>query len=185
MAKHYELVWRTHGGARPGAGRPPKGDKAGAPHTRRPSHHKKHPLHITIKVAADVGSLRDREMVQAIREATHVAARREDFRIVHLRVSRDEMDLLVEADSRHALTNGMRGFQISVAGQIKRVLTARTGETRTGLFPDRYHLRVITTPAEADAAIASVVTSAPDDFVVWPPRTTLLVEGLARRGEGT
>lgn len=180
MAKHYELVWRTHGGARPGAGRPPKGDKAGEPHTRRPSHQKKHPLHITIKVAPDVGSLRDRELVQAIREATHVAARREDFRIVHLNLSSDEIDLLVEADSRHGLTNGIRGFQISCAGQIKRVLTARTGQQRSGVFPDRYRLRVITTPEEADAAIASVVKSETDDFVVWPPRTTLLSEGLAR-----
>ena len=180
MAKQYELVWRTHGGARPGAGRPPKGDKAGEPHLRRPSHQKKHPLHITIKVAPDVGSLRDRELVQAIREATHVAARREDFRIVHLNLTSDEIDLLVEADSRQGLTNGIRGFQISAAGQIKRVLTARTGKERSGVFPDRYRLRVITTSEEADAAIASVVKSDGDEFVVWPPRTTLLVDGLAR-----
>jgi hypothetical protein len=182
MAKHYELVWRTHGGARPGAGRPPKGDKAGEPHLRRPSHQKKHPLHITIKVAPDIGSLRDRELLLAIREATHITAKREDFRIVHLSVSGDELDLLVEADSRHALTRGIRGFQISAAGQIKRVLTARTGEQRTGVFPDRYRLRALTTPEEVDAAIASVVKSVPDDFVVWPPHTTLLAEGLARHG---
>jgi len=180
MAKQYELVWRTHGGARPGAGRPPKGDKAGEPHLRRPPHHKKHPLHITIKVAPDIGSLRDRDMLLAIREATHITAKREDFRIVHLAVSSAEMDLLVEADSRHALTNGMRGFQISAAGQIKRVLTERTGDQRTGVFPDRYRMHVLTTPDEAAAAIATVVTTASDDFVVWPPRTTLLVEGLAK-----
>src|SRR3712207_9325784 len=51
----------------------------------------------------------------AVREATIVTARREDFRIVHLSIQRDHIHLIVEAASKRALSTGVRGFSISAA----------------------------------------------------------------------
>ena len=155
-----ELTWRTHGGKREGAGRPPNGPKAGMPHARRPAHTRSHPLHVTIRVASDIGSLRKRDMFLAIREASIVTAMREDFRIVHLSVQGTHLHLLVEADSKSAITRGMRGFQISAARQINAVMTARTGKLRTGaVFPDRYHSRALTSPRAVRHALAYVLNN--------------------------
>src|SRR5215218_6812244 len=81
-----ELPLRTHGGKRVGAGRPPKGPKSSKPnqrHDKRPAHNARHPVHITLRIAADIASLRRRHTYHALREATLTAAKREDFRIVH------------------------------------------------------------------------------------------------------
>ena len=180
MAKPYELVWRTHGGARPGAGRPPKGDVAGEPHRRRPPHYPAHPVHVIVKVARGLPSLRDREVVDGLREATFIALRREDFRIVRLIATTDTLELLIEADTRHAITRGMRGFQIAVTSEVKNVLFARTGERRKGVFPDRYRERALTTAAEVDEVVARFAAAPRLDLHLWPPRTVLLFEGLAR-----
>ena len=54
------MKFRAHGGARPGAGRKPKGAKAGVPHRPRRFTSTKHPLHVTVKVEKDLPFLRKR-----------------------------------------------------------------------------------------------------------------------------
>lgn len=150
--KHSQtsLTFRTHGGARPGAGRPSKHGRAGASHATRSAHDHHHPVHITLRVVGSVGNLRRRDTYLAIREATIITARREDFRIIHMSIQRDHVHLLVEADDKHAISNGVRGFSISAARQINKAISARPGgdyERRTGrVFADRYHARPLTTP---------------------------------------
>src|SRR5689334_812029 len=73
---------KPHGGKRRGAGRKPKGRRAGSPHKTRPDHKSRYPVHVTLRVVSEVGSLRRRCAYDAIREATITTARREDFRIV-------------------------------------------------------------------------------------------------------
>src|SRR5512146_881597 len=77
-------LFKKRGGKRRGAGRPPKGKRAGSPHKERPYLHARYPVHVTLRVIAAVGNLRRRCVYQAIREATLTTARREDFRIVQL-----------------------------------------------------------------------------------------------------
>src|SRR5215510_6980522 len=93
------VLWKPRGGKRRGAGRPPKGKRAGSPHKERPFLHARHPVHIVLRVIRAVGSLRRRCVYQAIREATLTTALRENFRIVHLSIQRTHIHLLVEADS--------------------------------------------------------------------------------------
>src|SRR5688572_26265738 len=95
--KHIQqqLTWRTHGGKRPGAGRPPKGKRAGQPHTPRPEHKACNPLLITLRVSNSIGSLRKRDMFLAVRDATITTARRADFRIVHASVQNDHIHMMV------------------------------------------------------------------------------------------
>ena len=102
---------KKRGGKRRGAGRPPKGERAGERHKRRPVHDPRHPVHVVLRAVQAVGSLRRRQTYQAIRAATRTAARREGFRIVHLSIQRTHVHLLVEATSNAALSSGMRGFR--------------------------------------------------------------------------
>ena len=69
------VLWKKRGGKRRGAGRPPKGARAGSPHRERPFLHARYPVHITLRVVGAVGNLRRRCVYQAIREATLTTAR--------------------------------------------------------------------------------------------------------------
>jgi hypothetical protein len=118
-----ELVFRTHGGRRPGAGRPAKGPRSSERHKARPAHDHRHPVHVTVRVVAvvaDVASLRHRDMYMQLREATIVTVRRADFRIVQLSIQCNHLHLLVEADHKEALSRGMNNWR-------------RHGEDRAGL----------------------------------------------------
>jgi REP element-mobilizing transposase RayT len=153
-----EMVFRTHGGKRPGAGRKPKGQRAGARHEARPEHDPRHPVHVTIRVVGNVEGLRRRDMYLALREATIVTVRREDFRIVHMSIQRDHIHLIIEADHREALSKGVRGFSISAARQINKAITARGGDRRTGkVISDRYHARPLTSPRAVRNTLAYVL----------------------------
>jgi putative transposase len=150
-----EMIFRTHGGKRPGAGRKPKGTRPGGGHRARPEHDPRHPVHVTIRVVGSAAGLRRKDMHLALREATIVTAKREDFHIVHMSIQRDHVHLIVEADCKEALSNGVRGFSISAARQINRTITARGGDRRTGrVISDRFHARPLTTPRAVRNAIA-------------------------------
>jgi len=155
-----EMIFRTHGGKRLGAGRKPKGNHAGAPHERRPEHNPRHPVHVTIRVVGNVEGLRRRDIYLGVREATIVTAKREDFRIVHMSIQRDHIHLIVEADNKAALSKGVRGFSISSARQINKAITERGGDRRTGkVISDRYHARPLTSPRAVRNAIAYVLNN--------------------------
>ena len=149
------------GGKRPGAGRPPKGERAGARHKARPYHDAQQPVHVVLRAVKAVGSLRRRRVYQAIREATRTVARRGDFRIVHLSVQRTHVHLLVEAKGKAALSAGMQGFQISAAKHLNAAISqGRPGPRRRGsVFPDRYHAVVIASPRQARHALSYVVNN--------------------------
>jgi REP element-mobilizing transposase RayT len=161
-SKHeqVELVFRTHGGKRPGAGRKPKGSRAGAPHRRRAAHDPRHPVHVTTRVVGSAAGLRRKDMYLALREATIITARREDFRITHMSIQRDHLHMIIEADSTRALSRGVRGFSISAARQINKAFTARGGDRRTGrVISGRFHARPLTSPRAVRNALAYILSN--------------------------
>ena len=104
--------------------------------------------------------MRRRDIYLALREATLVTAKRDDFRIVHMSIQRDHLHLLVEADHKAALSKGVRGFSISVARQINRAITARGGDRRTGKVIDgRFHARPLTSPRAVRNTLAYVLNN--------------------------
>jgi len=121
------LLLTKRGGKRRGAGRPAKGTRAGSPHRKRAFHDAQYPVHVVLRVASAVGNLRRRSAYHAIRKATRTTARREDFRIVHLRIQRDHVHLLVEANDKVALATGMQGPSSSRASSHAAM---STGEAR-------------------------------------------------------
>jgi REP element-mobilizing transposase RayT len=155
-----EMLFRTHGGKRRGAGRKPKGKRAGERHEARPEHDPRHPVHVTMRVVGNVGGLRRRDLYLALREATIVAAKREDFRIIHMSIQHDHIHLIVEADSKTALSKGVQGFSISAARQINKSITARGGDRRTGkVISDRFHARPLTCPRAVRNTITYVLNN--------------------------
>jgi REP element-mobilizing transposase RayT len=155
------LFGPKRGGKRRGAGRPPKGARAGSPHKTRPILNARYPVHVTLRAISAVGYLRRRCVYQAIREATLTTARREDFRICHLSIQHNHVHLLVEANDKQALASGMKGFQISAAKHINAAISkGRPGPRRRGtVFPDRYHAEIITSPTQARHALSYVVNN--------------------------
>jgi REP element-mobilizing transposase RayT len=148
----------------------PKRDKrSGSPHRVRPELSGRDPIHVVLRVAQAVGSLRKRWMYAALREATIAVALRElafedtgAFRIVHISIQRDHIHLIVEAANKVALSRGMQSFQISAAKHINRAFSAKAGlavRRRGSVFPDRFHQEVITTPRQARHALAYVLNN--------------------------
>ena len=155
------VLFKKRGGKRRGAGRPPKGKRAGAPHKERPFLHARYPVHVVLRVIDAVGNLRRRCVYQAVREATLTTARREDFRIVHLSLQRTHIHLLVEADDKRALALGMQGFQVSAAKHLNAAISkGKPGPRRRGcVFPDRYHAEIITSPTQARHTLSYVMNN--------------------------
>ena len=149
MARQQHLRFPDrHGGKRTGAGRKPKGARAGVPHRLRQFTSAKHPLHVTIRVEKDVPGLRRRHVWLAARAAIWLCIQRFDFRICHVSILGNHLHLIVEADSREALARGMKGFQISLAKRINTKL-GRRGR----VFVDRYHAVQLTTPTQTRNAL--------------------------------
>jgi len=152
--RHVQQQLFRRGGKRRGAGRKPKGARAGEGHDERPTFKPYHALHVVMRVAPAVGSLRRRAMYKAMRDATITAALRERFRIVHISLQRSHVHLLVEAEHKSALARGMQGFTISAARHINTALGDGKRRRCGKVFADRYHLTVIKTPTQARHAIA-------------------------------
>ncbi|MBC7977433.1 MAG: transposase [Myxococcales bacterium] len=155
------MLIKPRGGKRKGAGRPPKGARAGAPHKEREFPNARYPVHVVLRVVAAVGQLRRRSVYHAIRIATRTAARRENFRIIHLSIQRTHVHLIVEADNKSALARGMQGFEISAAKHINAAISkGRPGPRRRGaVFPDRYHTELITSPRQARHTLLYVMNN--------------------------
>lgn len=155
--RHVQELLFRHGGRRKGAGRKAKGARAGARHQARPELRGTEALHVVLRIADDVGSLRQPAVYGAIQRASRTAKARGAFRIVQLSIQRTHIHLLVEADDKAKLAAGMQGFQISAARNINTVL-GKDGKRRRGkVFADRYHLVVITSPRQARRVLAYVM----------------------------
>ncbi len=146
--------FRTWGGTRKGAGRPPKGGTAGVSHLRRPPLSRHHPVHITLRSVAGVPSLRG-ALFRKVRAALAEGQERFGFRLVHFSVQSNHLHLIAEAADRRALSRGMQGIAIRVARAVNGVLS-RTGR----VFADRYHARALTTPRATYFALRYVLLNA-------------------------
>ncbi|HEV7557001.1 MAG TPA: transposase, partial [Kofleriaceae bacterium] len=141
-------------------GRPKRGERASERHNKRASVKPSEPVHVVLRVAAAVQTLRRGRIYQAVRAALVTTFSRDGFRIVHLSIQASHVHLLVEAKDRMALSRGMQAFQISAAKHINAVLVGDDGRRRRGcVFVDRYHAQAITTPRQARHTLAYVLNN--------------------------
>ncbi len=136
------------GGARQGAGRPARGPIASERHTTRPTLVPWFPVHVIARVDPSVRAMGRRDAYATIRRAVRLSLARVNFRIVRLAIHARHLELLVEADDKHALARGMQGFQVSAARAVNRAV-----RRRGTVFPDRYRMRILRTRAEARAVV--------------------------------
>jgi REP element-mobilizing transposase RayT len=150
--RQLELVFRTWGGRRHGAGRKPTaGRRSLVPHRRRASHDTRCPAHATLRVRAGLPSLRGGRLFAALRNAI-ASASGARFRVLHFSVQADHLHVVVEADGTTALARGLQGLAIRVAKAVNRVL-GRRGT----VWADRYHARTLATPREVRNALVYVL----------------------------
>jgi REP element-mobilizing transposase RayT len=109
---------------------------------------------VTLKIRRDLGNLRTKKKVTVIRQAIAKAVAG-GFRIVDWSVQGDHLHLIVESPSSAALSRSMQGLCIRIARGLNREL-GRRGK----VFADRYHVRVLKTPAEVRNARAYVMLNA-------------------------
>lgn len=142
----------TWGGKRKGAGRKPKGARAGVPHRPRPALAARHPVHATLRVLPHVWNLRSRRAFRAIGRSFWQGKEREGFRLVHFSVQGNHLHLIVEAGDARWLSRGMQGLAISLARRLNRVIGGRGA-----VFADRFHAHALRRPAEVARAVAYVL----------------------------
>jgi hypothetical protein len=138
----------TWGGRRAGAGRKPGSGRSRMRHASRPNHRASEPVFVTLR--SELGSLRSPFVFPTILLGVRDFNERWEgrFRIVHFSVQTDHLHLMVEASTRGDLLAGVRGFSISIARRINR-LVFRRGR----VFADRWHGRALRTPRAVRSAL--------------------------------
>jgi hypothetical protein len=176
-ATQGEMQFSTRGGKRAGAGRKPAGARAHVPHETRPEHERRHPLHLTLRLAEGLPSLRgsaeQRVLRTVLEETLRASAERaaeerastertsmgrssaRGLRLVHFSAQSNHLHLIGEAEAKEAVARGMNGFAVRLARALNR-LWRRTGS----VFADRYHARALKTPREVRNVLAYVFFNA-------------------------
>lgn len=152
MPAQQELELRTWGGKRPGAGRPPAGERAGASHARRDAMRPSHPVHVTLRFADRVWNLRSERSFVVIHRALDAVRRRADVRVVHYDILGNHLHTILEADGPRALSSAMRALTARLSHGMNELMG-----TRGRVLADRYHARALRTPAEVRSAVRYVV----------------------------
>ena len=143
----------THGGQRKGAGRKPRPGRPMVSHVSRAKHVYSTPLHITLRCAPQMPSLRFELLHNLVKKAI-ADTRRDGFRIIEYSVQDNHLHLVVEAEDGAALTSGMRSFTVRVAMRVNATLR-RTGR----VWGDRYHRRDLGSPSEVRGALVYVLAN--------------------------
>jgi REP element-mobilizing transposase RayT len=193
MARQLRLDLKRWGGRRPGAGRKPKGERAGVPHQRRVALARRFPVHVTVRMQHSVYNLRSRRCFSILRAAFGAQNGRFGFRLNQYSVQGNHLHLIVEANDKQSLSRGMQGLSIRVAKALNRLM-----QRRGRVLADRYHAHILRTPSEVRRALAYVLdnarrhfaaralldrySSAAPDAAVAAPRTWLLRRALTFRG---
>ena len=149
-----DLMPRTWGGKREGAGRKKSGTRRDPEHRSRPEHVGRYPLHIVLRVREEVGRLRRGKVYAGTRRALSTIQARVSFRVVHLSIQHNHLHFLVEAADSAALESGMRALAISLARCINKSL-GRRGK----VFAFRYHSTALKSPRQTRNALAYVLNN--------------------------
>ncbi|MBT8495803.1 MAG: hypothetical protein KJO07_22360 [Deltaproteobacteria bacterium] len=149
-------VENTHGGARRGAGRRPRGRRAGVAHRRRRDVRAGLPIHVSTEMVAAVGKVSRRRRYQVIRRALNHGSQRPGFRVCHFSIARSSAHFVIEADDPGHLHRGMTGLLVRLARGLNRV-----GARRGQVFPDRYRHRVMSSPAQVHRTLSQLVKRPP------------------------
>jgi putative transposase len=125
--------------------------RSDVPHRVRASHCHRNPVHVTLRRAAFLPSMRERTLFLAIRRGLSQTAR-SWFRVAHFSVQADHLHMIVEARDKGSLSRGMMGLSVRLARAFNAVLGRRGA-----LWGGRYHSRALKTPREVRNALVYVL----------------------------
>jgi putative transposase len=125
--------------------------RTGVPHRTRPLHSHRHPLHVTLRRARRLPSMREESLFLALRRGLARTAR-SWFRVVQFSVQRDHVHLIVEALDKPSLSRGMTGLCVRLARAFNGAL-GRHG----AVWGERYHARALRTPREVRNGLVYVL----------------------------
>ena len=152
--RQQEFGFVDWGGKRRGAGRKPKGERAGVPHVKRAKLAMRIPVLVTMKLCEGLRTLRAKD-VNALIRAAIAAGRREDFRVVEYSLQETHIHALVEANDERSLSSSMNGLATRIARGLNG-LWRRTGR----VFAERYHALQLTTPRAVRNALIYTLQNA-------------------------
>jgi REP element-mobilizing transposase RayT len=205
-ARQSEFRFLNRGGKRRGAGRKPRGKRAGVSHATRPKLSRHEPALVTLRLVAGLPTLRMNDTHELIRHlCSEYHAPDAPFRVVEYSVQSNHLHLIVEANDQRALAAGMN----SLASRLGKRLN-KLWRRRGAVLADRYHSEPLRSPRQVRNALVYVLQNArkhgcwearvPDayssgpDFDGWletgaisdrqrtAPRTWLLRLGWRRHG---
>lgn len=153
--KIRQLTFSSHGGARPGAGRKPKGSIARVSHARREPLGDRTPVLVTAKLERGVPNLRRGSARKAAWRALDAAKERFGVRVVHFSLQSNHVHAIVEARDEVALGRAIKGLCVHIARALNRI-----ADRQGRVFADRYHARVLRTPREVRHALAYTLNNA-------------------------
>src|SRR5690242_1508676 len=116
------LKKKTWGGAREGAGRPRLAPGRRSPaHIARPGLKRRFPLHVTVRMAPWVQTLRRKKALRVIERAFWKAQGRFAMRLVHFAVEENHLHLIVETTDKNALRRAITGLNVRIAKGLNKV----------------------------------------------------------------
>ena len=154
-AKQMDLFPRTAEARRKLAGRlgrKPKPDRVGfVPHTKRPAHEWRHPVHVTMRAVRLAPNLRS-ERVHAVIVRLFLALKSRGVRVIHYSIQKTHLHLMVEATDREQLSRKMQLLFSRIALAVNK-----TARRRGSLFRDRHHRVDLTTPTQTRNALVYIL----------------------------
>jgi REP element-mobilizing transposase RayT len=154
QAVQQRIEFSTHGGRRRGAGRKRRGGRRRVAHRKRPELDGRTPVHVTLRVAADVPYLRNHERCAVLRTA-FCKAKDDEFRVVEFDVQGNHIHLICEARSSSALARGVQKFEQRVTRALNDLL-----DHEGTVWADRYHSEPLRSPRQVRAALRYVLLNA-------------------------
>ena len=150
--RQQRFVWKTRGGARPGAGRKAAPQNVGLqPHVARPAFVDRVPVHVTMRAVRGVPSFRAQRMAKVV-VAEIARASTKGFRVIEHSVQSNHVHIVAEADDGKAFSLGMQRLASRIAMGVN-ALVSRHGR----MWRERYHRRDLSTPRQFRNALVYVL----------------------------
>lgn len=150
-----QLTFARRGGARAGAGRKPRGEKALVSHAPREKLASRFPVIVTLKLDKGLRNLRNVRERDTLRRVLQTCRDEREMRVVHFSIQSNHVHAIVESRDERALSRGMQSLAVRIARRLN-VLWRRKGR----IFFDRYHSRILRTPREVRNALLYVLNNA-------------------------
>jgi REP element-mobilizing transposase RayT len=151
-ACQQEFGFVNRGGKRRGAGRKPKGERAGVSHAKRTELRERFPVLVTLRLRKGLPSLRYHAEHRVVR-GTLADSARETFHVVEYSTQSNHVHMLIEAKDERALSRGMNSLAVRLVRRLKKLWASVGARVEGRVLADRYHARILRTPREVRNAL--------------------------------